>query len=111
MDRVERYRKIVAEVVADYATLKPVNGQIEKKLVIDREGDHYAVINAGWQARRRVYGPMVHVDIIDGKVWIQHDATDHPVADELVGAGIPAEDIVLAFHPAELRKHTGFAVG
>jgi hypothetical protein len=32
-------------------------------------------------------------------------------AEELLAAGIPREDIVLAFHPAELRHLTGFAVG
>ena len=30
---------------------------------------------------------------------------------ELIAAGIPQEDIVLAFHPARLRHLTGFAVG
>jgi len=30
--------------------------------------------------------------------------------DELLAAGIPYEDIVLAFHPAYVREHTGFAV-
>ena len=33
-----------------------------------------------------------------------------PVADELVAEGIPREDIVLGFHPAEVRQYTDFAV-
>jgi len=44
-------------------------------------------------------------------VWIQYDGTDRPVADALIEAGIPQTDIVLAWHPRELRHHTGFAVG
>ncbi len=48
--------------------------------------------------------------IIDGKVWIQHDGTNRPVAEALLDEGIPREDIVLAFHPARLRHLTGFAV-
>jgi hypothetical protein len=43
--------------------------------------------------------------------WIQYDGTDRPVAEELVAAGIPREDIVLAFYPADVRPHTEFAVG
>jgi hypothetical protein len=31
--------------------------------------------------------------------------------NELIAAGIPQQDIVLAWHPRELRHHTGFAVG
>ena len=54
---------------------------------------------------------MVHIDIKGGKVWLQYDGTSQPVADELIVAGIPADQIVLAFHPAYVRKHTGFAVG
>jgi hypothetical protein len=52
----------------------------------------------------------VHIDIIDDKVWIQYDGTSRPVADELVAEGIPREDIVLGFHPAEVRQYTDFAV-
>jgi len=47
----------------------------------------------------------------NGKIWIQYDGTNRPVADELLEAGVPQEDIVLAWHPAELRHHTGFATG
>jgi hypothetical protein len=32
------------------------------------------------------------------------------VVGELLEAGVPAEDIVLGFHPAFVRHHTGFAV-
>ena len=58
-----------------------------------------------------MHGCVVHIDIKDGKVWLQYDGTSQPVADELIAAGVPQEDIVLAFHPAEVRPLTGFAVG
>ncbi|NBC05656.1 MAG: hypothetical protein GVY26_00505 [Bacteroidetes bacterium] len=32
-----------------------------------------------------------------------------PFTDELLKKGIPATDIVLGFHPPELRKFTGYA--
>jgi hypothetical protein len=32
------------------------------------------------------------------------------VADELVAAGVPREDIVLGFHPENVRHMTDFAV-
>ena len=56
-------------------------------------------------------GSMIHVDIIGGKVWVQYDGTSRPVAEELAAAGIPREEIVLAFHPADVRRHTAYAVG
>jgi hypothetical protein len=111
MDRLTRYREILRRVIGDYTHGKPAYGDIDMELVIDPERDHYEVLHFGWEGRRRVHGVVIHVDIIDGKIWIQYDGTDHPVAEELVAAGIPREDIILAFHPPELRQHTGYGIG
>jgi hypothetical protein len=111
MDRIERYRSIVRKVIEEYASYKPSHGQIETEAIVDREHDHYEVMHVGWDGVRRVHGSVIHLDIRDGKVWIQYDGTNRPVADALLEAGIPREDIVLGFHPAYIRKHTDFALG
>lgn len=111
MDKLARYREIVRQLVKTYAGYKPANGQIDAEAVIDLETDHYEVMHVGWDGMRRVHGPVIHIDIQDGKIWIQHDGTSRPVAEELVAAGVPREDIILAFHPAELRQYTGFGIG
>jgi hypothetical protein len=54
---------------------------------------------------------VIHIDLRDGKVWIQHDGTEDGVAGELVEAGIPRDRIVLAFHHPSKRKYSDFAVG
>ncbi len=53
---------------------------------------------------------MLHIDIIDRKLWIQQDGTEEGVAVDLVAAGIPKEHIVLGFRTPEQRKITEFAV-
>jgi hypothetical protein len=114
MDRVERYREIVTRVIGEYARWTPSRGEIETETVIDREHDHYELMHVGWDGpggQRRVHGCVIHVDIRGGKIWVQHDGTDRPIAEELLTAGVPKEDIVLAFHPPDVRRHTGFAVG
>ena len=111
MDKVKQYREIVTRTLMEYAQYKPSHGDVTPELVIDRERDHYELMHVGWDAQRRVHGSVVHLDIINGKIWVQYDGTSRPVVDELLAAGIPSEDIVLAFHPAEVRQHTGFAVG
>lgn len=110
MDRIANYRQIVRRLIEEYASYKPSHGQIETEAVVDLENDHFEVMHVGWDGHRRVHGSVVHIDIIDGKVWIQHDGTNRPVADELVSAGIPRQDIVLGFHPEDVRQHTDFAV-
>lgn len=110
MERLERYRQIVRRLVEEYASYKPAHGEIETEAVIDPARDHYEVMHVGWDGPRRVHGSVVHVDIIGGKVWVQYDGTTRPVAEELVAAGVPREDIVLAFHPSDVRPLTGFGV-
>jgi hypothetical protein len=111
MDRVTQYRQILRRIVEEYARHKPSHGQIETEAIVDAKGDHYEVMHVGWQNRRRVHGSVIHLDLIDGKVWIQYDGTNRPVAEELLAAGIPREDIVLGFQPADVRPLTEFASG
>ena len=109
MDQVDHYREILRRIVTHYASWGTSRADIRNEAVIDADHDHYEVVSVGWQGRRRVHGSIVHLDIIDGKVWIQHDGTNRPVADELLAAGIPRDDIVLGFQPPDLRKYTDFA--
>jgi XisI protein len=59
----------------------------------------------GWSKDGRIHGCLIH-----GKVWVQRDGTEDGIANELVEAGIPKEDIVLGFHEPDVRPYTGFAV-
>ncbi|NER33043.1 MAG: XisI protein [Oscillatoria sp. SIO1A7] len=49
--------------------------------------------------------------MVGDKIWIQRDGTEDGMATELAAAGIPKEQIVLAFHPPELRQYTEYAAG
>ena len=110
-DKLTRYRQIVRRLVEEYASYKPSHGQIDTEAVIDPARDHYEVMHVGWDGVRRVHGSVLHLDIIGGKIWVQYDGTSRPVAEELLASGVPREDIVLGFHPADLRRHTEFAAG
>ncbi len=41
---------------------------------------------------------------------MQRDETEDGVTRELLEAGIPKQDIVLAFHPEDVRPYTGYAI-
>jgi XisI protein len=110
MDTVTKYRGIVRDVLKRYVGIEYANGDIDNELVFDESSDRYAVISVGWTNEpRRSHGCLLHLDIVDGKVWIQRDGTEDGVAPELEKAGIPKEDIVLAWHPPKLRPYTGYA--
>ena len=109
MDKLNRYREIVKHIVQEYGSWFPKNGSVQTEVVINPDIDHYEVVRVGWEGERRIHHSSIHLDIIDGKVWIQDDRTNRPVADALLEAGVPHEDIVLAFHPPEVRQYTEFA--
>ena len=57
----------------------------------------------------RYHGCVAAWEIINGKIWIQDDNTDYGVALDLERLGVPKSDIVLGFHPPEVRPHTEYA--
>ena len=79
-------------------------------MIFDRENHHYHLINVGWNENQRIRGCVLHIDIKDGKIWIQHDGTAPGVATELVEMGVPKQDIILAFHAPYKWPYTGFGV-
>ena len=105
-----KYQEIVRNLILEHAQHKPKHGDIEVRAIIDEEQGIYLVQQTGWQNQRRVHGTSVHIDLIGDKVWVQHDGTRDGVANELVEAGIPKEDIVIGFRPPHIRPATGFAV-
>ena len=109
MDTIGKYRQIIEHVLTKYSQIPEPYGQIEAYTIFDREGDHYLLMNVGWN-RIRIHGAVIHVDIINGKCWIQYDGIEMGIVDELEAAGIPKEDIVLGFRPPEIRPYTGYAV-
>ena len=68
------------------------------------------LITHGWENGVRVHGCVTHLEIIDDKIWIHRDGLEDGIANDLVRAGISKSQIVLAFHPPEIRAHTEFAV-
>lgn len=110
MDRVEQYRGYIKQLLTEYASYKSLNKTIERQFVCDTENDHYQIVNMGWDGNRRLYGCTIHIDIKNGKIWIQHNMTEIDLAEELVRLGVSKEDIVLGFHSPFMRQFTDYAV-
>ncbi len=89
---------------------RPPNPDIETFLIVDEAKAHYIWMNLGWQNGERITGITVYVRIRDGKFWIEEDWTENGIASDLMLAGVPREDIVLAFHEPKIRQYTDFPV-
>lgn len=110
MAQLEQYRQHVQEVIRQHGSHPPSYGEVELQLIFDTERDHYQLVHAGWHNNRRKYGCLIHIDIKEGKIWIQYDGTESGVANELVALGVPPSAIVLAYQPPYARVYTPFAV-
>ncbi|MFB2882236.1 XisI protein [Floridanema aerugineum] len=110
MDKLVHYRHCIEKLLLEYEKSPPVNGEIEVEVVFDKKRDRYLIIDLGWNQDRRVYNCFIHLDIKNGKIWIQRNQTDKSIAEELVEMGIPKEDIVFGLQPPYLREYTGFGV-
>jgi hypothetical protein len=110
MAPVETYQQYIQQLLTEHAKLVWDN-RIKAETIFDTERDHYQLVYVGWPGAKRLYGVVLHIDIIDGKIWIQQDGTEVGIANKLVELGVPKQDIVLGFDPQMMRQYTEFAVG
>ena len=108
MATLNEYRQYIQNLLIEKA--KQVwDERIQAETIFDTERDRYQLVYVGWRGSKRVYGTVLHVDIIDGKIWIQQDGTEVGIANQLVELGVPKTDIVLGFDPPKMRQYTDFA--
>ena len=110
MDNLERYRQIIKDTLNEYAAIPFSYGEIKQRVFIDKEENNFFLFNVGWHNRKRIHGCVVHIEIINDKIWIQRDGIEDGITKDLLAAGIPKDKIVLAFHPPSVRPYTEFAV-
>lgn len=110
LEKLQVYRTVVKQLLTDYAAYKPSYGDIEIQTLFDSEHDHYQVLAIGWHNKQRVYGCSIHLDLKQGKIWIQANNTELDIAQALVENGIPKDDIVIGFQPPHFRRFSGYAI-
>src|SRR5262245_8717271 len=104
MDKIEktmRYRQILQQVVEMHVNMPTGPSQPESIPICDSVHDNYLLMDVGWNATGRAYYIIFHLRLVDGKVWIERDGIEYGIAEDLIEAGIPKEDIVLAFGDRE----------
>lgn len=111
MDKVKQYRDLLKRLLGHYIELanRTSSDGVQSFLLADDELGHYVWMNLGWMKHKRVSAITVYARVADGKIWIEEDWTEQGIATDLVQEGVPKADIVLAFHPPEMRSYTEFA--
>jgi hypothetical protein len=112
MDKQLSYQKILHHIISTMAEKYDVSNtqEVEQAVVMDDTYGIYQIYEIGWNEHDRVKRPWVHVRLKNGKIWIEEDWTEESLAELFLNAGIPNDDIVLAFNPPDIREYTEFAV-
>lgn len=110
MDKITKYQNIIIDFLKEQA--KPTKGiseDIRREVIIDRESNNFQLLHVGWKESYYQFFVAFHLSIINDKIWLQWNRTEHEVVDFLIEKGVPKDDIVLGLKPPFVRKHTGFA--
>ena len=110
MDKLVTYRRLIRQILTECAQPSPFADDTETQFIFDTERDHYQLTDIGWDRGRRVFGVLLHIDVKDGKIWLQYNGTEEHIAERLVEMGVPAHDIVLGFHSEFKRQFSKYAV-
>jgi hypothetical protein len=52
MEKLERYRTYIKQLLSDYASQSPSDEEAETELIFDIERDRYQVVHTGWKNRQ-----------------------------------------------------------
>lgn len=106
MDKLSRYRSIIHHLLEEYrawyeATPEP---GVETAVICDDVHGEYLLMRVGWRGETRVRRSAFYLRLKDGQIRVEEDWTQEGIASELAAAGVPQQDVVLAFNPPELRR-------
>lgn len=105
MVAIEDCQQAIIDALVECIPEKVIPNTLKIVPVFDRQSNRYQLLCQGWIPEEdRVFYPVVHIEIIDGKVWIQHNQSDIDIGEELSNRGIPKSQMVLGLHPPSIRE-------
>lgn len=110
MDTLIKLDQVIESVLQQTVDTLSVHENENFQIIIDADRKNFVLIMLGWEGHRRVHDCLVHIQMIDERIWIQHDGIEDSITESLEAAGIPKHQIVLAFYPEHVRVHTGYAI-
>lgn len=110
MDKKLGYAKLLREILTEKINLVKPTSKLAEILVADDENGVFAWQAFGWMNGERQSYQRFFARLCSGKVYIEEDWTEEGIATLLMEKGVPAKDIVLEFHPPEMRQYTEFAL-
>ena len=106
MDRTAEYSALIEKVITEsfYYRFPSRKPELETLFLRDTQNNQYMLFTVGWERQQHINSVIVLARVKNGKIWIDEDWTEEGIATDLLRAGIPTSDIVLAFHDPAFRQ-------
>ena len=111
MDRTDTYSTIVKRVLSETHEFITSHSRDSLELwpAFDDVNKQYLLLSAGWEDGVRHNGTTLYLRVQSGKIYIEEDWIEGGIVPRLLESGVPKQDIVLAWQPPSMRRHTEFA--
>lgn len=112
MNEWDIYRRIIMQLLEAYTQQSDADRNVHHEIIFDPSSDQYFVmsVESYQDSIQWIQGCLIHIDIIDNKIWIKRDKTEERIANQLVELGIPKDIIILGFGLPDYQKYPGFAL-
>ena len=111
MDRIKIFQDAIIDILKDNAAYyKGTTNPLNLLVISDKENNHFQLLMQGWRDKDYTFQCLIHLDIINEKIWIQWNNTTCEIGIELLKKGVAADEIVLGLKSPEFRTYTDFAV-
>lgn len=102
---IEICQQAIIETLLESIRCNLIPNTLQVVPVFDRQSNRYQLLCQGWvKEEKRVFYPVIHIEIIRGEVWIQHNQSDLDIGEALSNHGIPKSQIVLGLYPPSIRQ-------
>jgi len=110
MGSLVEQRRLISQVLSEYADYISESPSVDTAQVMDEERGHDLLLFLGWHGVECELLVPVYVQLKNGKDWIEEDGTEFGIARKLTEHGVARSDIVLAFQTPKERRFGAFAV-
>lgn len=109
MDAVNEIDSLPRTILCNLANTYRVQ-DVRTLPIFDEQTGNYLLLDEGWSGYKRYHHVWAHIEARNGKYYIHEDGTEGGIANHLLKAGVPNEQIVLSLDAPTLRQDSGFAL-
>ncbi|MFN6273317.1 MAG: XisI protein [Microcystis sp.] len=110
MDKVTHYRQVIKEIIHQHSHYSPSQKDCDTLGIIDEASDNYLLVDVGWYDSKRTHFVILHLRIVEQKIYVEWDGLESGVTRILLDKGVPKDDIILGFIRPEKRDLIDFSL-